>query len=273
MRALLLLLVLSGAEAQAATCTALADAVSGRVLRREGPCEARVTPASTFKIALSLMGYDSGYLTDEHLPLLPFREGYADWKPSWRAPADPSRWIQDSVVWYSQRLTEWLGAERLQHYVTAFGYGNQDLAGDRGKNDGLTQAWLSSSLQISPLEQLGFLHRLVTHRLQVSERAYDFTARITLLGTLPGGWEVHAKSGNGARQAADGTPDPSRQVGWFVGWAVKGGRVVAFARCLVDEEPHGESGALRAREGMMRDLPALLADSSAEQHADGPGQQ
>ncbi len=241
-----------------ATCTAVADAVSGRLLRHAGPCEAPVTPASTFKIALSLMGYDSGYLTDEHLPALPFHEGYADWMPAWKATTDPTTWISNSVVWYSQQLTEWLGEERLQHYVGAFHYGNEDLTGDPGKRNGLTRAWLSSSLKISPLGQLQFLHALVTRQLPVSARAYEMTTRITAVGTLADGWEVHGKSGNGAQVAADGTVDHSRQIGWFVGWASKGQRVIAFARCIQDDAPQSASAALRAREGMMRDLPGIL---------------
>ena len=52
-------------------CTVVADAVTGKVVQQVGACDQRVTPASTFKIALSLMGYDSGYLTNEHLPSLP----------------------------------------------------------------------------------------------------------------------------------------------------------------------------------------------------------
>jgi len=44
-----------------------------------------------------------------------------------------------------------------------------------------------------------------------------------------------------------------------VGWAVQGTRVVAFARCLSDETPQQESAAKRARESLLRDLPALLA--------------
>ena len=83
--AALALLALGCSGAHAATCTALADATTGQLLRQEGPCGARVTPASTFKVALSLIGYDSGYLSDEHLPALPFKPGYADWIPSWRA--------------------------------------------------------------------------------------------------------------------------------------------------------------------------------------------
>ncbi|MFX5793638.1 penicillin-binding transpeptidase domain-containing protein, partial [Acinetobacter baumannii] len=46
-------------------CTVIADAASGNVLMQEGDCATRVTPASTFKIALSLMGFDAGILKDE----------------------------------------------------------------------------------------------------------------------------------------------------------------------------------------------------------------
>ena len=45
-----------------------------RVLKSEGDCEKRYPPMSTFKIALSLMGFDSGILVDEmhHSQLLGF---------------------------------------------------------------------------------------------------------------------------------------------------------------------------------------------------------
>ena len=248
--------------ASAHVCTVVSDARSGRLLEQQGACSERVTPASTFKIALALMGYDSGYLTDEHLPALPFKQGYVDRMPSWRTTTDPTSWIGNSVVWYSQLMTEWLGMQRLHHYVSAFSYGNQDLAGDKGQDNGLTHAWLTSSLQISPLEQLQFLHRLVTRQLPVSARAYDMTARITLVANVDG-WEVHGKSGHGSRQDPGGAPDPQRQVGWFVGWASKGTRVIAFARCLQDETPEKESAAKRAREGLMQDLPGILAAAAA----------
>jgi beta-lactamase class D len=257
-------LALSGAlqfpTAQAAaTCTAVADAHTGKLLQRTGVCDQRVTPASTFKIALSLMGYDSGYLIDEHQPALPFRAGYADWIPSWKATTDPTSWIKNSVVWYSQLLTQWLGEARFRHYVEAFHYGNADVSGDPGESNGLSRAWLSSSLRISPLEQLQFLHRIVTRQLPVNARAYDMTNRVTAVGVLPDGWELHGKSGNGSRINADGSVDRTRQVGWFVGWASKGKQVIAFARCLQDDEPQSESAAKRARAGMMQDLPGILA--------------
>jgi beta-lactamase class D len=253
-------LAVSAATAHASSilCTVLAEAETAKTLEQDGQCDQRLTPASTFKVALSLMGYDAGYLTDEHLPALPFRDGYADWIPSWRTTTDPTAWIGNSVVWYSQRLTEWLGPERFRQYVTSFHYGNEDLSGNPGKHDGLTQAWLSSSLQITALEEAAFLEKLVRHELSVSMRAYDMTSRITRVAQLANGWDIHGKAGSGTPRRPDGTLDRDREIGWFVGWANKAGRTIVFVRCIegaVQEQPRA---GLRARADFLQELPALL---------------
>ena len=238
---------------------ALAEAAGAKVLHREGGhCEQRLTPASTFKVPLSLMGYDAGFLVDEHLPAIPFREGYEATDPAWRTTVDPTSWIKNSVVWYSQQITGWLGRERLQRYVTRFGYGNQDLSGNPGMNDGVSQAWLSSSLRISPLEQAGFLGRLALHQLPVSAHAYEMTRRLMNLGTLPDGWSVCGKTGTGYLMNADGTPDLTREVGWFIGWASKGRRSIVFVQAVSDEQGKRSGAGPRAREAFMKRLPALL---------------
>jgi beta-lactamase class D len=239
-------------------CTAVAVAATGTVLKQEGACDRKITPASTFKIALSLMGYYSGYLTDERLPALPFHQGYADWVESWKASTDPTTWIRNSVVWYSQRLTEWLGNGRLRRYVIAFHYGNEDISGDPGKDNGLTHAWLSSSLKISALEQMTFLRKIVRRQLPVSAHAYDMTSRITAIALLPNGWDVHGKTGTGSPVRDDGSLDESHSFGWFVGWATNGNRTLVFARCVQDEKAESTNAGIRARAAFMYELPALL---------------
>jgi beta-lactamase class D len=65
----LLILGFSISAAQAGTiCTIVADAKSGDVLQQQGDCYSRVTPASTFKIAISLMGFDAAFLQDVSRP-------------------------------------------------------------------------------------------------------------------------------------------------------------------------------------------------------------
>ncbi len=235
----------------AEVCTAIADAATGQVLVQRGDCQRQVTPASTFKIAISLMGYDAGILHDEHAPVMPFREGYVDWRPSWREPADPARWMKESVVWYSQQITRALGAQRFADYTRKFQYGNADVSGD-AEHDGLTQSWLSSSLRISPLEQLSFLGRVVNRRFAVSAAAYDMTSRLMAYPQPPAGWRINGKTGAGSGY------------GWYVGWAKKGERTVVFAHLMQKDKsqpPEASSGVL-AREAFLAELPVLLADPS-----------
>lgn len=239
-------------------CTAIADPETGKVLREQGDCRHRATPASTFKVAISLMGYDSGFLQDEHAPTLPFQRGYIATLPAWRQATDPTSWMKYSVVWYSQQVTEYLGETRFQNYISAFHYGNQDLSGDPGKHNGLTHAWLSSSLDISPLEQLAFLGAVTKRDLPLSAHAFDMTDHITRIAVLPDGWEIHGKTGTGAPRGRDGSQDVAHAYGWFVGWATKGGRTVVFTRLIQDERKETESSGLRARTTLMNELPSLL---------------
>jgi beta-lactamase class D len=245
--------------AQAKTiCTTVADAATGTVLLRQGGCDSRVTSASTFKIAISLMGYDSGFLKDTHAPTLPYREGYADWGgDAWGQPTDPTRWIKYSVVWFSQQVTQSLGKDRFQKYTDAFHYGNADLSGDPGKDNGLTHAWLGSSLKISPSEQLDFLRKVVDRQLPVSRHAFDMTDRITEITRTPNGWDIHGKTGTGFPHNVDGSDDQAHGWGWFVGWATKGRKTLVFARLIQDDKPQKISAGLRARTALLADLPGL----------------
>lgn len=234
-------------------CTLVVEAESGRPLIEEGDCDERRSSASTFKVAIALMGFDAGILTSPHAPELPFREGYPDWRPEWKAPTDPARWMKLSVVWYSQEITKSLGTERYRAYVEAFDYGNADVSGDEGKDNGLTRAWLSSSLQISAAEEVAFLRRLVGGALPVSEAAVRNTAAIMDHG-MKDGWHVYGKTGAGLRQEADGTPVRGQPFGWFVGWAERDGRTVVFARLIQDSERQGSPPGFRARDGLFADL-------------------
>ena len=103
--------------------------------------------------------------------------------------------MENSVVWYSQQVTQALGKEKFKGYVEAFGYGNADVSGDKGKDNGLTRSWLSSSLRISPLEQIDFLTRVVGRKLPVSSHAYEMTEAILTEHELPNGWTVRGKTG------------------------------------------------------------------------------
>jgi beta-lactamase class D len=235
-------------------CTLIVDAASGAALVREGSCDERVTPASTFKIAISLMGFDSGVLRDGHTPYLPYKPSYASSNPSWRHGTDPAGWLRESVVWYSQQVVSRLGAARVRSYVQAFDYGNRDLASVAGVDDAVALSEVSPTLKISPLEETVFLRKVVNRSLPLSAHAYDVTARLLKGDTLANGWEVYGKTGTAPAPLADGSADQARYIGWFVGWVNKGGRTLVFARLLQHPVDSGQYAGAYARATFQSEL-------------------
>jgi beta-lactamase class D len=240
-------------------CRVVADASSGAIILQDGDCERRTTPASTFKIALAAMGYDSGVLSDADTPVLPFRKGYPDWGgDAWRKPNSPSSWMRHSVVWYSQQIAAQLGVSGLRDYGQKFGYGNSDFSGDPGKNNALERSWISSSLKISPLEQVGFLTRLITGKLPITRDAALNTMSIIEGSTTTGGWSISGKTGSAFPRNADGSFNRARGWGWYVGWARNGEQTLVFAHLAQDERKEQGPAGLRARASLLADWDSLV---------------
>lgn len=229
----------SGSQAWASQQCFLAKE-NGKILKSEGDCTTPYPPQSTFKIPLSLIGFDSDILQNVD-------------KPSWSLPAgadpyvkvcngdhNPRTWMRDSCAWYSRILTSKLGMPKFQKYVTQFSYGNMDLSG------GLTDAWITSSLKISPDEQTIFLQKVVEQKLPVSAASYAKTKKIMFIQEMAGGWKLYGKTGNGDQIDQDGNHTDLQQ-GWFVGYIEKDQRRIVFASHITDSEKQDTFASFRAR--------------------------
>lgn len=228
------------------------------VIKNEGECSTRYSPCSTFKLALALMGYDSKILTDEIHPDWPFNPEYEAFLESWKNTQNPTTWMKNSCVWYSQVLTSKLEMNKFKNYVQKFNYGNQDILGDKGKSNGLTHAWLSSSLEISPEEQAVFLEKLVTDKLPVSRYAQEMTKRILFIEDLPNGWKLYGKTGSGFLLNADKTEKLDLKHGWFIGWIEKESKIIIFVNHIVDTQKQESYAGLRAKDETKEKLIQLL---------------
>ncbi len=175
-----------------------------------GNYQVQESPCSTFKIALSLMGFDSGFLKNTCKPVLPYQTCYQDERELCRQPQTPASWIRNSCIWYSRAITARLGFMRFSQYVNDFSYGNQNVTGDPEKNNGLTQAWLCSSLKISPREQVEFIQTLLRHGLPVSEDSYAYTKQLLFVKNIQDNWQLYGKTGGGVAG--------NTRLQWFIGW-------------------------------------------------------
>lgn len=241
------------------TCTLILDAKSGASIRRDGVCDQRFSPASTFKVPLALMGYDAGILKDARTPAWSWRTGIEAPKRD-RKTVDPTIWERDSVLWYSREVTRRLGQEKFAAYVAKLDYGNGDITGDSGKSNGLTHSWLSSSLVISPDEQAEFIRRLLADALPATKEAQAMVRTIIPAFDALGGWRVHGKTGSIWLRDKKGGYDRSRPIGWFVGWAEKRGRRIVFARLEVGNQKSDEPKGPAVRAIFLKELPKLIQE-------------
>ena len=151
-------------------CTLVYDVTANELVHESGTiCDDRFSPASTFKIAIALMGFEEGILNSPKSPAIEYDPAINAHFKSWRQTTTPELWLKNSVIWYSRVVTNVLQMNKFKKYVAQFSYGNQDVSGDKGQNNGLTHAWLSSSLKISPREQLAFLRKVDDRSLNLSD--------------------------------------------------------------------------------------------------------
>ncbi|MCE1242991.1 class D beta-lactamase [Oryzomicrobium sp.] len=203
--------------------------------------ETRFIPASTFKIPNSLIGLDSGTVAsvDQALPY----GGKPQWNKAWEKDMGLREAIKVSNFPVYQELARRTGLARMQAGVKALGYGNGEIG------TAVDRFWVDGTLTISAVEQTRFLARLARGELPVSRQAQADVREITLLESGPG-WSLHAKTG---------WSDASRpDLGWWVGWVEKGGRVYAFALNIDMPPKPALDGALKARIGLGRECLGIL---------------
>ena len=193
------------------------------------------------------MGYNEHILQSENEPV---------WLPNAHITREvcnhkqaPQTWMSNSCVWYSQEIMKKIGMQKFKGYVEKFNYGNLDISGDEGQ--GLTSSWLSSSLKISPNEQIKFLQKLLSNELPVSLEAQELTKKLLFTKDYIKGWELYGKTGSG--ELAD-----KRTIGWFIGWIKKDERVIICAHYIENDQEMELSPGLMAKDMLKHKLIALL---------------
>ncbi|ALS96881.1 class D beta-lactamase [Lacimicrobium alkaliphilum] len=174
--------------------------------------EMRFIPASTFKIANSLIGLSVKAVrsVDEVLPY----GGQPQPFDVWEKDMALREAIKVSNVPIYQELARRIGLERMGKKVSELGFGNKEIG------DTVDKFWLEGPLMISAVEQARFLARLAQGKLPIAPDIQHSVREIVLL-EQGGNWQLYGKTGWGV------VTDPD--IGWWVGWVQKGERLYTFA--------------------------------------------
>lgn len=185
----------------------------------------RYIPASTFKIPNSLIGLSTGVVAGVD-QVLPYGGGPTR-RPEWAQDMSLRDAIRISNVPVYQGLARRIGLERMRAGLRQFEYGNMD------PGTKVDTFWLDGPLKISALEQTQFLDKLVQDKLPAPKAAM---AAVRDILRQDGAAGLYAKTGWGA---PGGGPD----IGWWVGWVEKEGKLYTFALNL--DIPDDAAGAKR----------------------------
>lgn len=174
--------------------------------------ETRYVPASTFKIANSLIGLSVGAVkdVDEVLPYGGKPQSYKTWEQDMGLRAA----IKISNVPIYQELARRIGLEPMQDGVDEIDYGNGEIGSVVDK------FWLEGPLMISAVEQAQFLARLVQDELPFPKEIQAKVREIVQLEQNEH-WTLYGKTGWA------GAVKPN--IGWWVGWVQKGDKRYSFA--------------------------------------------
>lgn len=176
-------------------------------------------PQSTFTVANALIGLETGAVEDEYD--IKYWDGIERELDVWNKDHTLGSGLRHSVVWYYQALASDIGEEQMQKWLDAISYGNRDITG------GIDQFWLSSSLEITPLEQADFIHNLYYEVLPFSKDAMKTVKRM-MMEEEGDHFTLYGKTGQG--------PD----VGWYVGFIESGNGTYAFVTNLDGTSAHAK---------------------------------
>ncbi len=195
----------------------MSDGVS-QVTYNEPLSAKRYSPYSTFKIVNSLISLEERAVSiDDSVRKWDGRQ-YS--LPNFNQDQDMASAMKFSCVWYHKQLAREVGKTAMQNYLNEIGYGNMDISG------GIDMFWLSSSLLISPQEQLDLITRLYNNELSFSQVNMEYVNSIMRQEDYS--VEIYGKTGSSGKGH-----------GWFVGYAILNEKPYYFATYIEGENVDG----------------------------------
>lgn len=163
--------------------------------------EEQVSPYSTFKIISTLMGLDKGIITSKDSKL-----GYDGKKYSnenWNKDVTLEEAFKSSCVWYFEKLVASLDKSYVEDVLNRLSYGNKDISA--WDSNGHNSFWISSSLKISPREQVEVMRKIFSGESGFKKEHVELLKEISKAGG-DSVYSIYGKTGSGRDTNA-----------WFVG--------------------------------------------------------
>ncbi|GAB4093943.1 penicillin-binding transpeptidase domain-containing protein [Flaviaesturariibacter terrae] len=159
------------------------------------------SPASTFKIVNSLIGLQTGKISNDSMVI------------KWNGVTTPRTECNEDMSMYTafrrscpnwyQELARRIGRDTMQRWLDSLSYGNHRISR-------IDTFWLDNSLKVRPDEELGLVKRLYFNQLPFFKTNQEIVKRAMLFESTPA-YRLGYKTGWGKKENG-------RDLAWMVGW-------------------------------------------------------
>lgn len=165
-------------------------------------------PASTFKIVNSLIGLETGKLSNEKM-VIPWdgivrKYPMGDTATGWNKDLTMEEAFKASAVPYYQEVARRIGMAPMQHWLDTLNYGSKQI---KTKIDTF---WLDNSLKVTADEEMGLVKKLYFGQLPFQKRTQDIVKKL-MIQEDNANYKLAYKTGLGFLENG-------KALGWVVGW-------------------------------------------------------
>ena len=229
------------AENKVEGCFALLDNGTGQftVYNLSRYRDSAYLPASTFKIVSSLIGLQTGKISNDSMII--------KWDGIDRGRSECNKDMSmyeafrlSCPPWY-QELARRIGKDTMQHWLDSLAYGNKKISR-------IDTFWLDNSLKIKPDEELGLVKRLYFNQLPFHQRNQEIVKRAMLFENNTD-YRLSYKTGWGQNEGG-------KQVAWITGWVEENKHPYFFVLNLESADPNADIPTIRMK--ILKDILAQL---------------
>ena len=177
-------------------------------------------PASTFKIANSIIGLETGII--ENANAIFKWDGNEKWLKVWEQDLVLKDAFQYSCVHCYQEIARDIGVQRMNNYLSKLDYGNFKV-----DSTNIEDFWLVGESRVSQMQQIDFLKRFYLNELPISNKTSETVKNIMFIEEGDD-YKLSGKTGlSNANQIYNG---------WYIGYIETQNNTYFFATNLEPKE-------------------------------------
>ena len=197
-------------------------------------------PASTFKIVNSLIGLQTGKITNDSMSIR--WDGVVRPVKEWNQDLSMYQAFRVSSVPYYQEVARRIGRDTMQFWLDTLSYGTKKI---KTKIDTF---WLDNSLKITPDEELGLVKKLYFNRLPFFD-TYENMVKRAMLFEDNSNYQLSYKTGWGRTENGN-------NLAWIVGWIEENKHPYFFVLNFESSDPKADIPGIRMKmlKGILKQL-------------------